>query len=73
MAEQETPGEIPLTTEALAARGDSLQHLRRRDAVSISCSACPASSSTAVGGSEEQDELRRRIESTCPKEYYKFV
>ena len=27
---------IPLTTEALAARGDSLQHLRHRVAVSIS-------------------------------------
>ena len=61
-AEQETPREIPLTTEAVAARGDRLQHLRRRVAVSISRSACPASSSTAVGGSEEQDELRRRMD-----------
>ena len=36
VAEQERPREIPLTTEALAARGDSLQHLRRRVPVSIS-------------------------------------
>ena len=62
-AEQEALREIqiPLTTQALAARGDSLQHLRRRSAVSISRSACPASSSTAAGGSEEQDKLRRRM------------
>ena len=73
-AEQEAPSEIPipLTTEALAARGDGLQHLRRRVAVSISRSACPASSSTAVGGSEEQDELRRRLdEYLLHEEYYK--
>ena len=73
-AEQETPREIPipLTTEALAARGDSLQHLRRRVAVSMSRSASPASSSTAVGGSEEQDELRRRMdEYLLHEEYYK--
>ena len=64
-AEQEAPREIPipLTTEALAARDDSLQHLRRRIAVSISRSACLASLSAAVGGSEEQDELRRRIDA----------
>ena len=73
-AEQETPREIPITTEALAARGDSLQHLRRRVAVSISRSACPASSSTAVGGFEEQDELRRRMdEYLLHEEYYKSV
>ena len=73
-AEQEAPREIPvpLTTEALAARGDSLQHLRRRVAVSISCSACPASLSTAAGGPEEQDKLRRRIdEYLLQEEYYK--
>ena len=63
-AEQEAHREIPipLTTEALAARGDSLQHLRRRVAVFNSRSACPAPSSTAVGGSEEQDEQRRRLD-----------
>ena len=75
-AEQEAPRErpIPLTTEALAARDDSLQHLRRRVAVSISRSACPASSSTAVGGPEEQDELRRRMEEyPLHEEYYKSV
>ena len=73
-AEQETPREKPLTTEALAARGESLQHLRRRVAVSISPSACPASLSTAVADSEEQDELRRRVdEYLLHKEYYKSV
>ena len=51
------PG-IPLTTEALAARGDSLEHLRRRVAVSLSRSACPASSSTIV---DEEDDLKRRM------------
>ena len=73
-AEQEAPSEIPLTTEALSARGDSLQHLRRRVAVSISRSACPASSSTAVGDSEEQDELRRTMdEHLLHEEYSKSV
>ena len=74
--EQEAPREIPvpLTTEALAARGDSLQHFRRRVAVSISRSACPAFSSMAVEGSEEQKELRRRMdEYLLHEEYYKFV
>ena len=51
-AEHQMPREIPLTTEALAARV----------AVSISSSPCPASLSTAVRGSEEQDELRRRMD-----------
>ena len=62
--EHEAPREIPitLTTEALAARDVSLQHLRRRVAVWISRSAGRASSSTAVGGSEEQDQLRRRMD-----------
>ena len=78
-AEQEAPREdisIPLTTEALAARGDSLQHLRRRVALSISRSACPASSSmaTAAGGPEEQHEFRRRMdEYLLHREYYKSV
>ena len=75
-AEQEAPREIPipLSTEALAAHGDSLQHLRRQVAASISRSGCPASSSTAVGGSEEEDELRRRMdEYLLHEEYYKSV
>ena len=78
-AEQDAPREeipIPLTSEALAARGDSVQHLRRRVAVSISCSACPASSSTATaaGGPEEQGEFRRRMdEYLLHEEYYKSV
>ena len=78
-AEQEVPREeipIPLTTQASAARGDSLQHLRRRVAVSISRSACPASSSTATaaGGPEEQHEFRRRMdEYLLHEEYYKSV
>ena len=62
----------PLTTEALAAHGDSLQHLRRRVAASLSRSACPASSSTAVGGAEEQDELRMRMD-LLHEDYYKSV
>ena len=75
-AEQKAPREIPicLTIEALAARGDSLQHLRRGVTVSISRLACPAPSSTAVGGPEEQDELRRRMEEyLLHEEYYKSV
>ena len=72
-AEHEAPR---LTTEALACRGDNLQHLRRRVAVSISRSACPASSSTATaaGGPEEQHEFRRRMdEYLVHEEYYKSV
>ena len=73
-AEHEGPREIPLTTEALAARGDSLQHLRRRLAASMSRSAGPGSSSTAVRGSEEQDELRRGVdEYLLHGEYHKSV
>ena len=70
-AEQEAPR---LTTEALAARGDSLQHLRRRVAASISRSVCLASFSTATqaGRCEEQGEFRRRInEYILHEEYYK--
>ena len=52
------PG-VPLTTEALAAHGDSLEHLRRRVAVSLTRSVCPASSSTSV---EEHDDLKRRMD-----------
>ena len=72
-AEQEAPR---LTTEALAARGDSLQHLRRRVAASISRSLCPASSSTATpaGGPEEEGNFRRRVnEYILHDEYYKSV
>ena len=75
-AEQEAPREvpIPLTTEDLAARRDSLQHLCRRVADSISRSACLASSFTAVGGSEKQDKLRRRMDKyLLHEEYYRFV
>ena len=73
-AEQEAPREIaiPLTTEALASRDDSLQHLRRRAAVAISRSACPAPWSAAARGPEEQEELRRRMdEYLLHEEYYK--
>ena len=72
-AEQEAPR---LATEALAARRDSLQHLRRRVAASISRSVCPASSSTATltGGPEEEGEFRRGInEYILHDEYYKSV
>ena len=58
--ELRAPG-VPLTTEALAARGDSLQHLCRRVAVSLTRSVCPALSSTIV---EEHDEVKR-----CMDEY----
>ena len=72
-AEQEAPR---LTTGALAACGDSLQHLCRRVAASISRSVCPASSSTATpaGGPEDEGEFRRRInEYILHDEYYKSV
>ena len=73
-AEQEIPREIPLTTEALAARGDSLQHLRRRVAVSISRSAFPCLFMQAVGGSKEQDKFRRTMDKyLLHEEYYKSV
>ena len=67
---------LRLTTEALAARGDSLQHLRQRLAVSISRSACLASSSmaTAAGGPQQQHDFRRRMdEYLLEEEYYKSV
>ena len=72
-AEQGAPR---LTTEALAARGESLQHLRRRVAASIARSVSPASSSmaTPAGGPQEQGEFRRRInEYILHEEYYKSV
>ena len=67
------PG-IPLTTEALAARGDSMEHLRRRVAIPLSRSACPASSSTVVGVAGEQVDLKRRMdEYMLTEEYHKSI
>ena len=64
-----------LTTEALAANGgDSLHHLHRRVAASVSRSACPASSSTAIGGPEEYEELRKKMdEFILTEEYYNSI
>ena len=64
-----------LTSEALAAHdGDSLHLLHRRVAASVSRSACPASSSTAIGGPEEYDELRKKMdEYILHEEYYKSI
>ena len=64
-----------LTTEALAANGgDRLHHLHRRVADSVSRSACPASSSTAIGGPEEYEELRKKMdEYILHEEYYKSI
>ena len=56
--EHEAPG-IPLTREALTARGDSVEQLRRRVAVTLTRSACPASLSTVAGA---QDDLKRRMD-----------
>ena len=65
--EHGAPG-VPLTTEALAARGDSLEHLCRRVAVSLTRSACLASSSNIV---EEHDDLKRRMdEYMLHKDYH---
>ena len=75
-AEEEAPRtSLPLTTEALAAHGaDSLRHLRRRVAASVDRSACPASSSTEIGGPEEHEELRRKMdEYIVHQEYYKSI
>ena len=67
------PG-IPLPTEALAARGDSLEHLRRRVAVSLSRWACPTSWSTVAGVVGEQDDRRRRIdEYMLHEDYHKSI
>ena len=72
-AYQDPPRTIPLTMEALAAHGDdSVQRLRRRVAASIDRSACPASSTTVLGGPEEQEDLRRRMdEYVLHEEYHK--
>ena len=68
------PRTTPLTMEALAAHGeDSLQRLRSRVEASIARSACPASSSTVLGGGpEEQEDVRRRMdEFMLHEEYHK--
>ena len=60
--------------ETLAAHAeDSLQRLRRRVEASIVRTACPASSSTVLGGGpEEQEDLRRRMdEYMLHEEYHK--
>ena len=66
------PRTILLTMETLAAHGeDSLQRLRRRVEASIARSACPASSSTVLGGRpEEQEDLRRRMDEFMLHEDY---
>ena len=63
--------EIPLPTEALAACGDSLEHLRRRVAVSLSSSACPASLSTVLG--EQVDLKMRTDEYMLHKDYHQSI
>ena len=71
--EPRVPGR-PLTTEALAASGDSLEHLCRRVAVSLSRSACPASSSTVAGVVVEQDDLERHMdEYMLHEDYHKSI
>ena len=64
-----------LTTEALAAHsGDSFSHLHRRVAASVSRSNCPASSSTAIEGPEEYEELSKKMdEYILHEEYYKSI
>ena len=58
--------------ETLAAHGeDSLQRLRRRVEASIARLACPASSSSELGvGSEEQEDLRSRMDELMLHEEY---
>ena len=72
-ANQDPPTIIPLTMETLPAHGEnSLQRLRRRVEASIARLACPASSSTVLGGPEEQEDIRRRIdEFMLHEEYHK--
>ena len=74
-ANQDPPRKISLTMEALTEHGDdSLQHLRRRVAASIARSACPAPSSTSLGGPEKQEDQRRRMdEYTLHEEYHKSI
>ena len=60
-----------LSTEALAGHGgDSLHHLHRRVAASVSRSACLASSSTAIGGPEEYGVLRKKMDEYILHEEY---
>ena len=73
-ANQNSSRTTTLTMETLAAHGeDSLQRLRRPVESSIARSACPASSSTVLGGGpEEQEDLRRRMdEFMLHEEYHK--
>ena len=73
-ANQNPPRTTALTMETLAAHGeDSLQRLRRRVDASIARLACPAWSSTVLGGApEEQEDLRRRMdEFLLHEEYHK--
>ena len=68
------PRTTPLTMETLPAHAeDSLQRHRRRVEASIAWSSCPASSSTVLGGSpEEQEDLRGRMdEFMLHEEYHK--
>ena len=64
-----------LTTEALATHGgDSFSHLHRRVAASISRSNCPASSSNAIEGPEEYEELKKKMDDyILREEYYKSI
>ena len=66
------PRTTPLTMETLAAHGEnSLQRLRRQLEASNARSACPASSSTVLGGGpEEQEDLQRRMEEFMLHEEY---
>ena len=67
------PG-ITLATQALAARGDSLEHLRARVAVLLSRSTCPPSLPTVVGVAGEQDDLKRRMnEYMLHEEYHESI
>ena len=71
-ANLDLPRTTPLTMETLAAPGEeSLQRLRRRVEASIARPACPASSSTVLGGGpEEQEDLRRRMDEFMLHEEY---
>ena len=61
------PG-VPLTTEALAACGNSPEHLCRRVAVSLTPLVCPASSSTIVG--EHDDMNMHKHEYMLHRDYH---
>ena len=74
-ANQNPPRTSPLTMETLAAHGEgSLQRLCRRVEASMARSAGPVSSSTVLGGPEEQEDLRRRMdEFMLHEEYHKSL